>query len=262
MQIGADLDPDVRKLPIVLTETVDPANGGNPGVTIRKQAVEKALANRPDVKAANQRLDVDDLSIAAGEERPAAEPLADRRLPDAGPRRHVLPEIERVQQRRPASSILTSIPGGFSDALSQMFGFGYPVYSFGLTLNLPIRSHAAAMDMADAVVRKKSDALTLRNTQRAVRLSMLNGGQQSERRQRAVEAGKHRSGISPRRTWTPSRRSIELGTEINQNVINAQQALAAAESNVVQNQISLRRSMLNLLTQTGELLDQRGIVVQ
>jgi hypothetical protein len=30
----------------------------------------------------------------------------------------------------------------------------------------------------------------------------------------------------------------------------------------VQNQVSLRRSILNLLTQTGELLDQRGIVVQ
>ena len=53
-----------------------------------------------------------------------------------------------------------------------------------------------------------------------------------------------------------------LGTEINQNVIRAQQDLAQAELNVVNAQISVRRSLLNMLTQTGELLDQRGIVVK
>jgi outer membrane protein TolC len=45
-------------------------------------------------------------------------------------------------------------------------------------------------------------------------------------------------------------------------VINAQQQLASAELTVVNAQISLRKSVLNLLTQTGELLDERGIVVQ
>jgi len=54
----------------------------------------------------------------------------------------------------------------------------------------------------------------------------------------------------------------QLGTETNQNVIFAQQALAQAELTVVNAQISVRRSLLNLLTQTGELLDDRGIVVK
>jgi hypothetical protein len=45
-------------------------------------------------------------------------------------------------------------------------------------------------------------------------------------------------------------------------VILAQNALVQAESNVVVNQIGLRRNLLNLLTKTGELLDERGIVVQ
>jgi outer membrane protein TolC len=54
----------------------------------------------------------------------------------------------------------------------------------------------------------------------------------------------------------------QLGTEINQNVINAQQQLASAELTVVNAQINVRKSLLNLITQTGELLDERGIVVQ
>ena len=55
---------------------------------------------------------------------------------------------------------------------------------------------------------------------------------------------------------------FQLGTEINQNVINAQNVLVQAESAVVTNQIGVRLNLLNLLTQTGELLDERGIVVQ
>ena len=53
----------------------------------------------------------------------------------------------------------------------------------------------------------------------------------------------------------------QLGTDINQNVIFAQQALAQAELAVVNNQIAVRTSVLNLITQTGELLDERGIVI-
>ena len=54
----------------------------------------------------------------------------------------------------------------------------------------------------------------------------------------------------------------KLGTETNQNVVFAQQAMAQADLTVVSAQISLRRSLLNLMTQTGELLDDRGIVVK
>ena len=53
-----------------------------------------------------------------------------------------------------------------------------------------------------------------------------------------------------------------LVDRINQNVIFAQQALAQAELAVVTNQIGVRMSVLNLLTQTGGLLDERGIVVK
>jgi outer membrane protein TolC len=57
-------------------------------------------------------------------------------------------------------------------------------------------------------------------------------------------------------------KKYELGTEINQNVILAQNVLVQAESSVVTNQINVRSSLLNLLTKTGELLDERGIVIQ
>src|SRR5207247_1194667 len=60
-QIGADLEPDLRKLPIVLTET--PAPPANTAVLDGESLVEKALTLRPDLKSAVQDLDVDDLQI-------------------------------------------------------------------------------------------------------------------------------------------------------------------------------------------------------
>ena len=260
LQLGADLDPDVRKLPIVLTETVDLPNVDSL-VYDPEESVEKALVNRPDVKAANQHLDVDDLSIQQAKNGLLPNLSFTGSYQTQGRGGTFYQKSNVFNSDGSASSVLTTIPGGFSDALSQMFNFGYPMYAVGLTLNLPIRSHSAAMDMADAIVRKKTDALTLRNTQEMVRLSILTAVSNLNGAKEQLKLANIQRDFA-KKNLDAEQKKYELGTEINQNVINAQQALTAAESNVVQNQISLRRSILNLLTQTGELLDQRGIVVQ
>ena len=260
LQLGADLDPDVRKLPIVLTETVDVPNVDSL-VYDPEESVEKALVNRPDVKAASQHLDVDDLSIQQAKNGLLPNLSLTGAYQTQGRGGTFYQKSNVFNSDGSASTILTTIPGGFGDALSQMFNLGYPIYSVGLTLNLPIRSHAAAMDMADAIVRKKTDALTLRNTQEQVRLSILNAVTNLNGAKEQLKLANIQRDFA-KKNLDAEQKKYELGTEINQNVINAQQALTAAESNVVQNQVSLRRSILNLLTQTGELLDQRGIVVQ
>ena len=159
------------------------------------------------------------------------------------------------------STIITSTPGGFDDALTQMFGFGYPVYAFGLNLTLPIKSRSAAADMADALVAKKRDALTVRTTQQTVRLDILNAVSNVSGSVEQLKLAKLALDFASKNLDAENKK-YELGTEINQNVILAQNAKVQAESNVVVNQIGLRRNLLNLLTKTGELLDDRGIVIQ
>ena len=62
-QISADLDPDVRKLPIVLTEDVDQKPDEKP--FDREEVVQLALSKRYDLKAISQSLDVSDLQITS-----------------------------------------------------------------------------------------------------------------------------------------------------------------------------------------------------
>jgi hypothetical protein len=65
--------------------------------------------------------------------------------------------------------VVTVIPGGITDALTQLFGFGQPTYGFGLSLTLPMRNHAAAADYADALVQKKIDSLRVRTSEQNAR---------------------------------------------------------------------------------------------
>jgi outer membrane protein len=247
-QVGADLDPDVRKLPIVLTEPVELGAGDSLSVD-REEAVTKALNINPAIKAASQKLDTDDLGIQSA-------------------KNGLLPSLNLTggyQASGRGGSYIVSplevIPGGIGDALGQLFGFGYPTYQAGLVLTLPIRSRAASATMANAIVAKKQDALTLRTQQQSIRLQVLNALTSLEGAKEQLKLAVTQRDFS-KQNLDAENEKYRLGTEINQNVIRAQQDLAQAELNVVNAQISVRRSLLNMLTQTGELLDQRGIIVR
>jgi outer membrane protein len=255
-QMGVDLDPSTRTLPIVLTETMDtPVQSG---IVDPEASVQKALSMRPDLKAAVQSMDVDDLAIQQS-------------------RNALLPSLSLTASYQsqgiggiffPQSTILSGItttpapvPGGFGDALSQMFGFGFPVYSFGLNLQLPIRSHSAAADLADAIVQKRRDALTIRNTQQQIRLSILNAVSNVESSRKSVELALLAADYA-RKSLDAENQKYQLGIDPLQFVLTAQNVLTTAEAAVVQAQVGLRRNLLNVLTQTGDLLEERGIVLQ
>ena len=57
-------------------------------------------------------------------------------------------------------------------------------------------------------------------------------------------------------------KKYDLGTNIMYFVLQAQTDLASAESELVTQSIEYRKSLLNLLRYTGELLEERGVVVQ
>ena len=160
-----------------------------------------------------------------------------------------------------SSPVLTSIPGGLTDALSQMFGFGFSTYQLGLRLSLPIRNRAASADMADAIVRKKQDTLNVRTTQQTIRLDILNAITNVESSKESVKLAKVARDFA-QKALDAENKKYELGTELSQNVLLAQNALAQSESTVVTNQIALRKNLLNLWVKTGTLLDERGIVIQ
>lgn len=257
-QIGADLDPDIRRLPIMAIETAEAPvlPDFNP-----ENEVAKALATRPDVRSAEQNLDVDELGIrqANNELLPNLSLTGSYTTQGVGGTYYERTNVFDTSGN--ASQIVTAIPGGFSDSLSQMFGFGYPVYAFGLNLSLPIKSHAASADLADSLVQKKRDALNVRTVGQQVRLSVLNAVSSVNSSSQALKLALTARDYAQKYLDAENQKYL-LGAEPMQFVLQAQTQLSQAESAVVQNQVGLRRNLLNLLTQTGELLEERGIVVR
>jgi len=256
-QVGVDLDPEVRKLPIVLTETVELGPGDSLAVD-SEQAVAKGLTVNPSLKQVNQKLDLDDLGIQTARNGLLPNLALNMQYTANGRGGTYYPSSSSLIAAGTAAEV---VPGGISDALSQMFGFGYPTYQAGLTLTLPIKSRTASAAMANAVVQKKTDALNARNQEQTIRLNVLRAVTSLEGAKEQLKLATTQRDFA-QKNLDAENLKYQLGTETNQNVINAQQALVQAESAVVTAQVGVRMSLLNLLTQTGELLDQRGIVVK
>jgi len=256
-QMGADLNPEVRTLPINLTENVDlgPAESISPD---REQAVAKALMSHPVIRQALQKLDSDDLGIQSAKNALLPNLALSLYYQTTGTGGISCPALRITTG---GGCPVSFVPGGIGDALNQMFAFGYPSYFGSLTLTLPIRNRAASAQMEIAVVQKKTDALNLRNQQQAVRLNILTALTRLDGAKEQLKLAKIQLDFA-QKNLDAENTKFQLGTEINQNVINAQQVLVQAQSAVVTNQIGVRLNLLNLLTQTGDLLDERGIVIK
>jgi outer membrane protein len=257
-QISADLDPDIAKLPIELTEPVDLA-AGEPIPLDSQKSIEKALASNPQILSATQQLDIDDLGVQSAKNLLLPQLSFTASYSTKGQGGIFYPSSTSIFGG--GGGVIEPIPGGVADALGQMFGFGYPTYVGRLSLTLPIRNRTASMNMADALVSKKTDALTLRTTQQNVRLQTLTAVTNLQGYVEQLKLARIQRDIQ-QKNYEAEQEKYTLGTDTNQNVVIALQNLEQAESNVVTAQVSVRTGILAVYQSTGELLDVRGIVVK
>lgn len=254
-QAAIDLDPEVRRMGIVLTEPLNPP--ADDSEFDKEAIVQRAMRFRPDFRFAMQALDIDDLNLKSA--RNAL--LPDLRL-GAG---YTTTGRGGVFFPRPAfgqsSSSVIPVPGGLGDAFDQMFGFNLPIYNFSLTLNLPLRDRRAAADMADATIQKRRDLLQIRSTEQQIRLEVLNAINNVESSRASVKLGQIARDFAQKRL-DAEQKKYELGTTTIFLVLQAQQDLSQSESNLVRETLNYRRNQIQLMQRTGELLPERGVVVQ
>jgi outer membrane protein len=255
MQMGADLDGRYRNMPIIATEPVTPPPDAD---LDRERMVALAMDKRQDLRAARQSLDVDDLNIKQANDnlRPSLALNGQYSSSGIGGPTYVLQNAFGA-----GSQVVSVTQGGITDALSQMFGFGQPTYSFGLSLTLPIRNRAAAANLTDAAVGKKIDALRLRAIAQTVRLQVLNAITNLENSRASVELAKTARDLAQKRV-DAEQKKYELGIDQIFFVLAAQTDLTTAESQLVNQTISYRLNQLALLRALGTLLEERRVTVQ
>jgi outer membrane protein len=255
MQMGADLDPKFRSMPIVLTEPVTPPPAS---AMDKEKLVAQAIAYRQDLKSTRQAIAVDDLLIKQANDqlRPNLALTGQYGTSGTGGPQFILQNTFSG-----GAQIVNVIPGGVGDALSQMFGFGLPTYGFGLTLTLPLKNRVAASNLADASVNKKMDAFRVRAAEQGVRLQVLNAISNLESSRASVELAKTARDLARKRVEAEQKK-YELGIDTIFFLLTAETDLTTAESQLVTQTINYRLNELALLRSAGTLLDERGIAVQ
>ncbi len=241
-QIGADLDPTVRNLPISLTEPLEIPIASLPD---KEEAVFQAMSSRPDRLAAAATLDSDDIGIRMANEslRPSVSLTGGYTSHGVG-----------------GNDLANAIPGGLGDSLNQIFHFGYPIYQVGISMSLPVRDRAAAANLANAQVRKKMDALALRKQEQTVRMQVLNAIDNLETARASLEQARLAREFADKR-FAAEQKRYELGLIQPYFLLDAQTSVSAAENAVLGEEISYRLNLLNLYRVTGRLLEERGVRV-
>ncbi len=246
---GADLDPDFRNVPLQLTESVDP-----PAQTATLEPevmVARALLRRPEVEQARRSLEIADLDIRG---------FTNDMRPDLSIRGNYSAQglggnfLDRM-------AMGGFMPGGFPDAFDQLVQFRFPTYGFGVTLELPLRNRRAAADLANATIDKKRDLYTLRSVEQEVRLDVLQAIAGVELSEAALEQASVARDFAQKRL-DAEQKKYDLGVNTAFFVLQAQNDLLDAESEVLRQAIAYRRSMLTLLRSTGQLLETRGVALQ
>ncbi|HLY61445.1 MAG TPA: TolC family protein [Terriglobia bacterium] len=248
--IGADLDNYFRALDLDLTEKAQPT--GELVSLDEATALQRALARRPEFEALREALANDETSIR----------LAHNSL---------LPDL-RLSGSYSSSGLggnqfdITTTPpvlisrGGFGDALGQVFGFGYPTYGVTLTLNLPIKNRAAQADQGNALVTHRRGLYLERQLHQAITQEVANVIHQLEEAKLALAA----AGIArdlAQKTLEADQRKYDLGTETIFFVLDAQNALAQAELNYLQAEVTYDLAVTAVDHATGELLDRHKVQI-
>ena len=249
-QIGADLDPDIRNLPLVLTESADPPiymPSFEPEETIRK-----ALGFRPEVRLRRKSLEIDDYNIKryTNAQRPDLSVNASYSATGLGGNLYETSLVGGTTRLLEA--------GGFPAAMNQLFQFAFPTYSVGITLDLPLRNRRAAVDLANSVLSKKRNMYELRSLEQDIRLDVLNAITGVELSKAAIQQAAVALDFSQKRL-DAEQKKYDLGVSTAFIVLDAQDDLVQSQADLLQESIGYRQAMVALLQATGELLRERGI---
>lgn len=252
-QIGADLDPDFRDMPLNLTESSDPPTDT---LELNEDAlVELAFNTRPELVAQRRQLDIRDLNIkqATNQLRPDLSLNANYSLQGLGGNSLIRDGVD--------GPIIGVLPGGLSDAFGQIGGFDYPTYSVGLSLDLPLRNRQAAANLANQTIAKKQDLYDLRSTEQDVRLDVVQAIAQVEQAKAGVTQALEARRFSQLRLDAEQQR-YDLGVSTIFFLLQAQDALIQSQNQVVNQSINYRRAVTGLHQATGDLLNQRNVQIQ
>ena len=248
--VGADLDSRAGALDLELTASVEVS--GELASQDIPTAIEMAISKRPELEAVRQQVANDDTNVYVAHNNLQPDISLNGIYTSNGIGGNLL-------DTSGSAPVIVS-RGGFLDALSQVGGFGFPTYSVGINLRLPIKNHQAEADLGSALVSKRGDLYQLRSRQQAITLEVRNAVHQLESGKLSLTAAADALELA-KKSLAADQRKYELGAETIFFVLDAQNTLEQAQQSYVQAQVGYRLASAALDHATGDLLEHNRVVI-
>jgi outer membrane protein TolC len=243
LTIGADQDPYFQALDLQLTEKAEPE--GELRTVDAGTAMQAAVTKRPEFDATRAALARDEAQIRLAHN-------------------HLLPQLDLLGLYASNGLGGSGLNGAgqpiSSSWLNQTFAFNYPTYEAQLTLSLPLKNRAAKAEMGTALVARRGDLYTQRQTREQVTLDVANAVHQLEQAKLSIAASKESLDLANKQA-AAEQRKYELGSGTIFLVLEAQTELAAAQQALLQAQVGYQLAVATVDHATGELLDPYQVQV-
>jgi outer membrane protein TolC len=256
LTIGADQDPYLHALDLVLTEKPEPE--GELWNVDAGTALQDALNRRLEVEATRDALANDGTSIrlAHNHLKPDLSLTGFYQSSGLGGNLYNLNINQTTGQN--TSQLISR--GGLGSSFNQLFAFAYPGYGGTLTLNLPVRNRAAQADLGTALVSRHRDLYSAQQVREQITREVTDAVHQLEEAKITLAAGQTSLDLA-QKDLAAEQRKYELGSEPINFLLAAQTNLAQAELNLLQGQVSYQVARAAVDHATGSLLEPYGLQI-
>lgn len=223
-----------------IDELPDPSSRPAPDL---EAALQTAIASRPELKAANQDLRNQDISV---------------RYTKNG----LLPSVS-VFGLYAGAGLTGDTPAanaGLGASLGQTFDASYPEYAVGISAALPLRNRSAQADNLRARLEEQQLTVQRQRSRQQIELEvrqavigLLQGKAQVEAAHKALDLAT--------RTASAERQKLQLGVSTAYDVILRERDLLAAHQSDVAASAAYARALVEFDRATGTTLDTNGIAM-
>jgi len=228
---NATVDPVDR--PVFTPETVDV-----------QSAVRRALSERTDLAIAKKNVEANDVTVKYLKDQllPQADLVANYGLVGLGGTQLIRAGTGVGSVSNP---ITGTIPGGYSDAVSSLWGAGYPRWTVQLNLSYPLGNSSQQVNVARSKIQLNQASAQMRQVELQIASDVTNAAvtvqSNIERVQAAVSARE-----LAQQQLEAERSKFQVGMSTNYLVIQAQRDLATAQNNELQAILNYRNSLVEL----------------
>lgn len=251
------VDPSLAGVDVVVTDKLpQPQTDDIPGL---EEALKVAAKNRPEIEQAQLNLRNDEITVQSVRNRllPTLDLYATY-APTGLAGNQVLCQGALVNGV--PSSVPCLVPGGASQALTQVLHGTFPDYSFGINLTFPIRNRTAQADAATALLQERQQRTMLQRQVNLVEQDVRNAEIAVTQAKAQIEAAV-KARILEQQTLDAEQKKFKLGESTVFNVIQTQRDLTNAEGNEVKAQATYAQALVTYGQATATILDKYHVEI-